>query len=259
MPLVPVLNRSLADQVFDQIATEIVTGRYGPDDTLPPEKELAEVFGVNRQAVREALRRLSHAKLVQVTQGGRTRVLDFQEQAGLDLLSIMSERVREGAETTRFWVSLLELRAACAADVVRLCAERATEAIRSDLVAIADEMARMTNESTIFALDVRFWRRVNDGADNLAYRLTLNTMVRCSYALGEVGRRWSVYEARNSDFRRPIAAAIAARDTHTAEALTREVMREAVAGFQRHAERELAKAASRATPPSPGGRAATGT
>ena len=255
MPLHPVLSRSLADQVFDQIATEIVTGRYAPDAILPPEKELAEVFGVNRQAVREALRRLAHNKLVQVTQGGRTRVLDFEEQAGLDLLAVMSERVREGADTMRFWVSLLEMRSACAADVVRLCAERAETGLRDDLVGIAHEMSCAATESKIFALDVRFWHRVNDGANNLAYRMMLNTMVRCSYALGDLGRQWSAYEARKSDFRRPIAAAIAMRDAATAEGRTREVMRDAVAGFQRYAS----KARPRMPFTQASDRAATGT
>jgi DNA-binding FadR family transcriptional regulator len=116
-------------------------------------------------------------------------------------------------------------------------------------------MSCAATESKIFALDVRFWHRVNDGANNLAYRMMLNTMVRCSYALGDLGRQWSAYEARKSDFRRPIAAAIAMRDAATAEGRTREVMRDAVAGFQRYAS----KARPRMPFTQASDRAATGT
>ncbi|HEX4447797.1 MAG TPA: GntR family transcriptional regulator, partial [Polyangiaceae bacterium] len=98
MPLHAIRARSLSEQVFEQLAAEIITGRYSPGDNLPAERALTDVFDVNRHVVREALKRLEQIGLVKVSQGGGTKVLDFKRHAGLDLLAIMSEHARGGED-----------------------------------------------------------------------------------------------------------------------------------------------------------------
>ena len=53
---------------------------------LPSERRLAEVLGVSRPAVREALQRMTQTGLVEVRHGGATTGRDFSRSAGLDLL-----------------------------------------------------------------------------------------------------------------------------------------------------------------------------
>src|SRR3954462_5974607 len=48
-----------------------------PGESLPSERRLAEVLGVSRPAVREAIKRLTQAGLVEVRQGDATTVRDF--------------------------------------------------------------------------------------------------------------------------------------------------------------------------------------
>jgi GntR family transcriptional repressor for pyruvate dehydrogenase complex len=93
MVLRAVQNLSLPDQVFDQIASEIINGRYNVDDNLPAERKLVETFGVNRHVVREALKRLEQLGLIRISQGGGTKVLDFRRHAGLDVLTLMATRL----------------------------------------------------------------------------------------------------------------------------------------------------------------------
>jgi len=50
---------SLSDRVAAEIGRRIVTGQFGPGDSLPTEPKLQEEFGVSRTAVREAIRLLS--------------------------------------------------------------------------------------------------------------------------------------------------------------------------------------------------------
>ena len=88
----PVEKKSLADAVFEQLREEIVTGRMEPGEALPAERMLSDMLGVNRGAVREALKRLEQARLVTIQQGGSTRVLDFKETAGTDLLAALLMR-----------------------------------------------------------------------------------------------------------------------------------------------------------------------
>src|SRR4051812_26077838 len=86
MPLQPVARQSVSDAAFRQLEAEILSGRLAPGDALPSERSLTEVLGVNRQAVREALKRLDQAGLVEISHGGATRVRDFRTDGGLDLL-----------------------------------------------------------------------------------------------------------------------------------------------------------------------------
>jgi GntR family transcriptional repressor for pyruvate dehydrogenase complex len=233
MALHAVRNRLLSDQVFEQLVTEIISGRYAADATLPAERTLAVTLGVNRHVVREAIRRLEQAGLVRVAQGGSTRVLDYRKHAGLDLLSLLAEHARGGPETARFWLAVLELRVAIGAEMARLCARRADRTVCNDLLRISREMRAADNDQALYALEVRFWDRVQDGADNVVCRLALNSMLKASLAMGDVARQWSAQEARQSDFRQPIAEAIAKHDADTAERLTRQALRSVVDQFER--------------------------
>jgi GntR family transcriptional repressor for pyruvate dehydrogenase complex len=227
MPLRAVTQRSLADQVFDQLAGEIMAERYAPGVALPPERTLALVFHVNRHVVREALKRLEQLGLVHVSRGG-AKVTDFKRRAGLDLLAMMAEHAPAGDEAGKFFLSVLEMRALIGADVVRLCALRAKKEVREALVAIARDMRAAATDEALFALEVRFWEVMLDGADNIAYRLAFNSLLKGAYAMGPMAREWSMMEIRSNDYRKPLASAIAAGDAATAEAMTRKIMGAAV-------------------------------
>src|SRR5271166_5954279 len=77
MALQPVIRRSVPEEVFEQVATDVLSGEMQPGAALPSERRMAEVLGVSRPAVREALKRLSAAGLIEVRQGDVTTVRDF--------------------------------------------------------------------------------------------------------------------------------------------------------------------------------------
>ncbi len=231
MPLRAIQNRSLADQVFEQLASEIMAERYVPGSSLPAERTLAEVFGVNRHVVREGLKRLEQIGLVKISQGGGTQILDFKRHAGLDLLALMAEHARGGKDVATVWLAVLEMRAAIAADVARLAALRAPKSVKRDLLRLADEMPRATSNQQLFRLEVQFWELAVEGADNLAYQLAFNSLIKGSYAMGKLAEDWSASELRDNGYRTSIARAIVAGEATTAEAETREAMRRAVAVF----------------------------
>jgi DNA-binding FadR family transcriptional regulator len=228
VPLRAIHNRSLADQVFEQLAREIVIGRYPPASSLPAERMLATVFGVNRHVVREGLKRLEQIGLLKVSQGGGTKVLDFKRHAGLDLLALMAEHATGGRDVAAVWVAVLEMRAAIAADIARLCAERAPASLKEELLAITGEMRNAVEVAQLHRLEVRFWDRVVEGAQNLAYRLAFNTLIKSAQVMGSTADEWAARELRANDYRSSIAKAIAEGDAPRAEAETRAAMRKAV-------------------------------
>ena len=225
MPLEAVKNRSLADQVFAQLATEIVGSRYEPGAALPSERELAEVFGVNRHVVREALKRLAQASLVKIAQGGHTRVLDYRRHAGLEMLALFAEYANGNEQVIGHWFAVLEMRASMAAEVVRLCALRASPELRRELLEITEKMSVSGDSQEIYTLEVRFWERALEGADNIAYQLAFNSLIKSAIRMGHAAREMSVQEVKNSGYRVSLAQAIAAGDADRAETETRARMR----------------------------------
>ncbi|MBV9090584.1 MAG: FadR family transcriptional regulator [Mycobacteriaceae bacterium] len=174
MALQPVKRRSVPEDVFDQIVAEVLSGGVRPGESLPSERRLAEVLGVSRPAVREALKRLTAAGLVEVRQGDATTVRDFRRHAGLDLLPRLL--LRNGELDVSVARSILETRLHNGPKVAELAAERR----RPHLAELLDESVRNLEaeqdpiERQRVALT--FWDRVVDGADSIAFRLMYNTL-----------------------------------------------------------------------------------
>jgi DNA-binding FadR family transcriptional regulator len=92
-------------------------------------------------------------------------------------------------------------------------------------------MQAAADDQALYALEVRFWDRVLDGANNVVYRLAFNSMVRAASAMGAEAQRWSVQEVKNAEYRVPVALAMAAGDIETAEAKIRATMQAGLASF----------------------------
>src|SRR4028119_380499 len=108
----------VSDQVHERLRAEIVTGKLAPGDPVPSERSLSEQFGVNRHAVREALKRLQQSGLVSISQGGATRVQDWRTSGSLDLLFDLA--APEGSDPDPDILgAALEMRASIAADPPR--------------------------------------------------------------------------------------------------------------------------------------------
>lgn len=89
---------SLADQIFEKLEKDILTGQYAYGEVLT-ETKLSEKLGVSRTPVREALRRLGQEKLIKETQKG-TVVLGISKD---DLADIYAIRMPlEAMAVTRF-------------------------------------------------------------------------------------------------------------------------------------------------------------
>lgn len=178
--LEPVKKQSLAARVFEQLRDHIVGGELKPGDTLPAERVLAKRLQVNRQAVREALKRLEQAGLVSIQQGGATRVLDFRESAGLELLAAML-MTPDGTLNTGVARSVIEMRAALGPKIARASAERRdsghVRALRKTIDAMTEADAA-GDLVAMQALAMDLWGFVVDGTGNLAYRLAYNSLDR---------------------------------------------------------------------------------
>lgn len=65
---------TVTEDIIDSLGQQIVDGKYLPNEKLPNERDLAAQFGVARGRIREALRGLSMAGLVEIKRGNGTFV-----------------------------------------------------------------------------------------------------------------------------------------------------------------------------------------
>src|SRR3954453_7222898 len=227
MRLEPVQRRSLPDAVFEQLTAEIVAGGVPPGDTLPPERALTEQLGVNRQAVREALQRMSSLGLIDIRHGEATRVRDYRSSATPELLTWLIVRP-DGSLDSAVVRSVFEMRATVGADAARLCASRAVPDIVHTISAIVGEMADAIaagNDVELFTLSERFWGLIIEGSDNVAYQLLLNVLERV-YAPLSVNALAVLMgdELHDTAGHRRIASAIGAGNERQAELAARKVL-----------------------------------
>jgi len=225
MPLTPVTRRSVPDEVFDQVLAEVVDGGLAPGEQLPSERRLAEVLGVSRPAVREALQRMAATRLVEVRQGEATTVRDFKRYAGLDLLPRLL--VRAGGLDTAVARSILEARLAVGPAVAALAAERGGPTLAAALDELVDRLGATDDdvERQVHALEL--WDQVVDAADSMVFRLMFNSL-RAAYepaleALAPV----MALEVGQVEAYRLLVAAIASGEPEVARAAAVRVLRPA--------------------------------
>jgi len=83
----PASDASLRNKVFKYIKSQIISGAYGPGETLL-ESKLADELGVSRTPIREAIRLLEMEGLVETTTKKGASVLGISQQDVEDIYAI---------------------------------------------------------------------------------------------------------------------------------------------------------------------------
>jgi DNA-binding FadR family transcriptional regulator len=167
-------GRSVPDEVFEQVLGEVVDGGIAAGESLPSERRLAEVLGVSRPAVREALQRMTQTRLVDVRQGGATVVRDFRTSAGLDLLPRLL--VRGGSLDVALARSIVEARLVVGPGVAALAAQRGGPTLAAQLSQIVDDLSATDDDVERQRHALAFWDAVVDAADSLVFKLMFNSL-----------------------------------------------------------------------------------
>ncbi|KOG28161.1 FCD domain-containing protein [Streptomyces wedmorensis] len=138
---------SLVDSVVDQLRTQLTDGEWTVGDRIPTEHELAQQLGVGRNTVREAVRVLVHAGLLESRQGNGTFVRSTADPAAV------LRGVRHAGAS-----DVLELRIALEAEAARLAAARRDAddllRLRAALAGLREEGDRDADADLAFHLAV---------------------------------------------------------------------------------------------------------
>jgi GntR family transcriptional regulator, transcriptional repressor for pyruvate dehydrogenase complex len=130
-----VRSSRLYEQIVQQVEESIHKGALKPGEQLPPERELAQQFGVSRTAVREAVKALHEKGLVEAYPGRGTFITSgssYSIRQSLD--RVMKVGQREGS------AFLVEVREILEPEIAALAATRAKE---DDLAAMREPIKVM--------------------------------------------------------------------------------------------------------------------
>ena len=139
MSFTPIKPKKISAQIAEQIRSSIMSGEFAPGDRLPPERELAEMFGVSRPSVREALNMLAASGLVEAYQGGGTIVRSLMESSSGNSLTDIIRGEQERA------LDVIEVRTCMESWTAYYAAQRA---LPEDLRKLEDIVAAMEGNLT---------------------------------------------------------------------------------------------------------------
>ena len=229
MALQPVNRRSVPEDVFEQIVAEVLSGEMQPGETLPSERRLAEVLGVSRPAVREAIKRLTAAGLVEVRQGDATT---SATSAAMPAWTCCPAALPWRASSICRW-SAASWKPGCTTAEGRRTGGAAAR--QPELAGLLDQcVCALLAESDPVEQQrhaLTFWDHVVDGADSIAFRLMYNTL-RATYepALPALATMMAA-EVGRPDAYRAVADAIAAGDPAAARQAARDLLEPATTGL----------------------------
>jgi len=128
------INRGkVSQQVFEDLQQRILNGEFAPNEKLPSESQLAELYGISRLTVRTALQRLSAVGLVdiRVGEGSFVKPLAFRNLMG-EVSKIISQSNLEPY--------LMEFRYYIEKSALSLALVRATEADLNEFFELSNRL-----------------------------------------------------------------------------------------------------------------------
>jgi len=103
-------DKRIFEKIVDQIREAVLTEKLKVGDKLPSESELANIFGVSRAAVREALRILELSGIIIIKQGVKGGAFIQQANTNQKLKDYFSDNLRLGhidifqLTEARYWI-----------------------------------------------------------------------------------------------------------------------------------------------------------
>jgi GntR family transcriptional repressor for pyruvate dehydrogenase complex len=204
----------LTEAAIQKVRHLIAAGELVPGQRLPPEPELAESLGTSRSTVREAVRALVTARVLDVRRGDGTFVTSLRPELLLAGIGAAADLLQGG-----FTLELLEVRRILEPAATRMAATRISDATLTELDACLHRMSAAGSQEELVQYDEEFHQLVAATTGNA----TLASMLTGVSSRTTRGRAWrGIVDGgateRTISEHAAILSALRARDPQLAEA-----------------------------------------
>jgi GntR family transcriptional regulator, transcriptional repressor for pyruvate dehydrogenase complex len=152
---------SVTDHAIMKIRDLITSGRINPGDRLPPEQELANLLGISRSSLREAVKALSQAKVLDVRRGDGTYVTSLEPELLMSGLSFVIDLMQD-----QTLVEIFEVRKLLEPAATALAAQRITEEQIAELRDSLASMRRAHDPEELVVRDIDFHAHIASATGN---------------------------------------------------------------------------------------------
>ncbi len=178
-PFETIDRRSVAADAVDQIRNLVASGTLAAGQRLPSERTLADLLGVSRPVVREAIRALSTLGVLETRAGSGTYVSDLSAERLASPLAFVLHRNPEALQ------HLMEVRLLLEVGAAQGAARRRDPDVIAKMQEILERLLRDLDDVTAFVKDdIEFHRALHEACGN---PLLLSLMESVA-ALGEQSR-----------------------------------------------------------------------
>jgi GntR family negative regulator for fad regulon and positive regulator of fabA len=178
-----------ADVAEQYLIESIWNGSIAINSELPAERFLADKIGVTRTTLREVLQRLSKDGWITIRHGKATKVNDFWETSGLNILSTLTRL--DVNRRSDFIDQLMSVRTNISTIILRMAAKNNNETV----LAFLNNTPSIDASSEEFTeFDYRFYHQVAVSSNNMIYVLILN-------GLQDLYRKVGIFYFSNSEAR----------------------------------------------------------
>ena len=202
----------------------ILDGMFPVNSSLPGERELAELLGVTRPTLREAMQRMERDGWLEIRHGKATRVRDFWTEGNFGVSIALAQHMQP--LPTHYAGNLLEVR-------VLLCPAYTQKAVEKDAKTIAGFLSRadsLDDTSQSYAdYDWELHWQLTVSSGNPFFTHFINSVRGLYEMLGVLYFSHEKTRDHSKIFYRELKKAADEGDANTAGALALRVMRESLA------------------------------
>lgn len=207
----PIARDTIVDALVTRVRDDVLSGRYPPGSLLPPERTLAAGYEVTRTSLKHALVRLGAAGLLETKHGVGTRVRDYTQLGGLELLPALLR-----ADPAGWAGEIFQVRRQVGALIAANAARDATAEQRERLAAAVAAVRAASDADAAQLAESRFHRELAGATGNRVYRFLTNALMAAYLPMRGALQAPFADPAVAADRLEPLLAAVAGGDVAAA-------------------------------------------
>jgi DNA-binding FadR family transcriptional regulator len=219
---------SAVDVCAQALRQAILRGQVAAGERLPPERQLAASFGVNRVTVRGALARLEAEGLVSPRQGSGYTVHDYLRAGGPDLIGALVELARGQRGAAAIAADLLLVRRQIARAVLeRLAGARRLDPapVRAAIAAFARAVASGAKVDALAEADLAVAQALVAATGSPVLQLCMNPVAQLLRSLPSLARAMYAHPRRNVEAYEALSKWLERRDRELVESIVEVLAR----------------------------------